>query len=162
MAYAAWWRGSRGEWYVVVQMVLFVLVAVGPANWHDWPAWPFPQHVLLAALGWILLTGGGLLAAAGAIQVGAKLTALPFPAAGGVLRETGAFRCVRHPMYCGAIIAALGWAIVRHGWLTLAFAVALFILFDLKTRREELWLRERFTGYAAYQRRVRKLVPFVY
>ncbi len=27
---AAWWRGRRGEWYVVTQFVLFALVAAAP------------------------------------------------------------------------------------------------------------------------------------
>ena len=49
-----------------------------------------------------------------------------------------------------------------HGWLTLGYVVVLFILLDLKSRREEEWLLLRFPGYAAYRSKVRKLIPFVY
>jgi protein-S-isoprenylcysteine O-methyltransferase Ste14 len=36
------------------------------------------------------------------------------------------------------------------------------VLIEVKVRQEEQWLLERFPGYAAYRRRVRKLIPFVY
>jgi protein-S-isoprenylcysteine O-methyltransferase Ste14 len=38
----------------------------------------------------------------------------------------------------------------------------LLAFFDLKSRREEVWLRERYADYASYSSRVRKLIPFVY
>jgi protein-S-isoprenylcysteine O-methyltransferase Ste14 len=65
-------------------------------------------------------------------------------------------------MYCGVIIAALGWVLVSRGWLTLGYVLAACVFVDVKVRREEKWLLERFPAYAAYQRRVRKLIPFVY
>ena len=43
-----------------------------------------------------------------------------------------------------------------------ATTVALFIFFDMKSRREERWLQEKFDGYGRYKMRVRKLVPFIY
>jgi protein-S-isoprenylcysteine O-methyltransferase Ste14 len=65
-------------------------------------------------------------------------------------------------MYSGVMVAATGWALVRHGWLTLVYVLAGWVFIEVKVRREEKWLLERFPGYAAYQRRVRKLIPFVY
>ena len=43
-----------------------------------------------------------------------------------------------------------------------AWLAALAMFFDIKSRREEVWLAEHFPEYAAYQRRVRKLIPFIY
>lgn len=57
---------------------------------------------------------------------------------------------------------AFGWGLWVHGWLTLGYALLLFVFFDLKSSREERWLREKFPGYDAYRRRVRKLIPFIY
>ena len=65
-------------------------------------------------------------------------------------------------MYGGGLVIALGWALVVEGWLTLVWVVVLFVFLDAKSRREERWLAEKFPAYAAYRRRVRKLVPFVY
>jgi protein-S-isoprenylcysteine O-methyltransferase Ste14 len=65
-------------------------------------------------------------------------------------------------MYCAALLAGLGWAVIRRGWLTLGYTALLFLLFDLKARQEEAWLLERYPAYAEYRRRVRKLIPFIY
>jgi protein-S-isoprenylcysteine O-methyltransferase Ste14 len=157
-----WWRGQRGEWYVVAQTVLFVLVAAGPATVWGWPGRPFPGGHLMSAVGVILIAGGAALAIAGARKHGPGLTALPYPREGGTVLFTGPYRIVRHPIYSGAVFVAFGWAFVSHGWLTLVYAALLFLLFDVKARREERWLVEKFPSYAAYRRRVRKLVPFLY
>jgi protein-S-isoprenylcysteine O-methyltransferase Ste14 len=158
----AWWKGTRGEWYVVVQMVLALLIAVGPRTLNGWPNWPFPEGRWVSVAGLAMLLGGACLAVGGAVQLGAALTPLPYPATKAVLHETGVYRVVRHPIYCGVIVAAFGWALVNHGWLTIVYVVAGFVFLDVKVRREEKWLIERFSAYTAYQRRVRKLIPFVY
>jgi protein-S-isoprenylcysteine O-methyltransferase Ste14 len=162
MSQTPWWKGTRGEWYVVVQFCLFALVALGPRAWPGWPAWVAP----FTWLGWIvgLLVGGlgGLLALAGVLGLGASLTAVPYPKDEATLVTTGPYRLVRHPIYSGLIFAALGWALLRNGWLTLVYALILFIFFDIKSRREEQWLRQKYHDYAAYQQRVRKLIPLIY
>lgn len=162
MAGAPWWKGTRGEWYVVVQVMLIVLIAVGPRTWGGWPPWPFPGGWAVMLGGSALLIGGACLAGGGIVRLGKALTPLPYPREDAVLRETGAYRWVRHPMYCGVLLAALGWSLVSRGWLTLAYVAVAFVFIVFKVRREEKWLVERFPGYRAYQRRVRKLIPFLY
>ena len=66
-------------------------------------------------------------------------------------------------MYGGGILITFGWTIVFASIIGLAFTVALTLLLDLKARREELWLTDRFSGYEAYRQRTRrKLLPFIY
>ena len=36
-------------------------------------------------------------------------------------------RLVRHPIYSGGIFVAFGWALWVRGWLTLAYALILFV-----------------------------------
>ncbi len=162
MTSSPWWRGRRGEWYVVVQFCLFALVAFGPGSWNGSPVWPVADGLVPAAVGWSLLVGGGVLAACGALRLGSRICAVPYPPEHAVLQKSGAFCLVRHPMYCGAILAAFGWAMVSRGWLTVGYAVLLFMLFDLKSRREEKWLIAKFADYSEYQRRVHRLIPFIY
>jgi protein-S-isoprenylcysteine O-methyltransferase Ste14 len=157
-----WWRGTRGEWYVVVQVLLFVLVACGPRTLPGWPAWSFPSPVAGRVVSLILLGIGALFIGAGARHLGRHLTPLPHPRAGAPLRDSGAYGLVRHPIYSGGIFVAFGWSIWARGWLTLVYAAILFVFLDLKARREERWLRRMYPEYAAYTRRVRRLVPFVY
>ena len=65
-------------------------------------------------------------------------------------------------MYGGAIIAAVGWGLAMASPLALAGALVLAGFFDLKSRREEAWLVEEFAGYVDYQRRTRRLIPWLY
>ena len=162
MSGAAWWRGKRGEWYVAGQAALFVLVAVGPCTLCGWPIWAFPDSVLVSTAGMVLLVGGAGMVIAGAVQLRSRLTPLPYPVEEGTLLDTGVYGVVRHPMYSGGVSMAFGWALWRQGWLTLVYAALLFLFLDVKARREERWLAERFPWYADYQRRVRRLIPFVY
>ena len=160
MARAPWWRGARGEWYVLAQFALFALVAFGPRSCPGWP--PIPDAFGVRAAGVALMSAGFLLMLAGILEIGARITPLPHPVAAAKLLTGGPYRIVRHPMYAGAILMAFGWAAYSGGLMTLGYAAILCVFFDLKTRREERWLCERFPEYPAYRKRVRKLVPFVY
>jgi len=69
---------------------------------------------------------------------------------------------VRHPVYGGAILVGLGWSLAAAP-LGLAPTALLAVLFDLKARREEAWLIERFPDYAVYRLRTRwRFVPWLY
>jgi protein-S-isoprenylcysteine O-methyltransferase Ste14 len=159
---APWWKGRRGEWYVLAQAGLILLVALGPRRASWLPAWPDALRAASPAVGAALMAAGALWIVAGAAGLGRGLTALPHPKDGGTLIDTGTFAFVRHPMYCGAIWAAVGCALCTRSLLSLAYAAALMVFFDVKASREERWLSAAFPGYAAYQARVRKLIPFVY
>jgi protein-S-isoprenylcysteine O-methyltransferase Ste14 len=82
--------------------------------------------------------------------------------AGHELVTSGPYALVRHPIYTGLLLGFLGSAIARGHWSGL-LATALFFLAALrKYRLEERWMRERFgADYAAYQARVKAIVPFV-
>ena len=99
---------------------------------------------------------------AGILVLRSQLTAYPRPVPGGRLIEDGVFGLVRHPMYGGGVIVALGWGLAMASPMALAGAFVLGVFFDLKSRREEAWLAEQFAGYAAYRRRTRRLIPWVY
>ena len=157
-----WWTGSRGEWLVVSQVALIGLVFLGPRNVAGQPARPFPFPQACPVVGGVSMVLGGALLVAGLVRLGRGLTPLPYPKDDATLVQTGPFALVRHPMYGGGLVMALGWALYVQGWLTLGYVVALFVFLDAKSRREERWLAERFPAYADYQQRVRKLIPFLY
>lgn len=157
-----WWKGSKGEWYVVVQLFLFALVAYGPASLPGWPTWSGTWRTITIVVGLILGGIGGLLAFGGLFSLGSNITAVPHPKEDAHMVAHGAYRFVRHPIYSGLILGASGLGLLRGGWLSLLYALILFIFFDIKSRREEIWLREKYVDYADYQRRVYKLIPFVY
>jgi protein-S-isoprenylcysteine O-methyltransferase Ste14 len=158
----SWWRGRRGEWYLVSQSILIGTVVFGPRTFPGLPAWPasLARIAILAGAGCML--AGGCLLLASLLALGSNLTPLPYPREHGTLVQSGAFRLVRHPTYLAVILFAFGWAFLVRGWLTFLYAAVLLIFLDRKARREELWLVEKYPEYADYQRRVRRLIPFLY
>jgi protein-S-isoprenylcysteine O-methyltransferase Ste14 len=158
----AWWTGPRGEWYVVIQFALFALVVFGPKRVGAMPAWSAPWSTIGVVLGLLLGLLGGLLALVGVVSLGRNLTAVPHPKDDAHLVQTGAYRFVRHPIYSGIILGAFGWAFLVNGTLTFLYAFILFLFFDIKSRREEQWLRQKYPGYETYQKQVKKLIPFLY
>jgi protein-S-isoprenylcysteine O-methyltransferase Ste14 len=157
-----WWKGARGEWLVIAQIILMLLILVGPRGWPGAPPWSPAAARLGAAAGYALIAIGVLLFIAGVIALGRNLTPVPHPRDNATLVQAGAYRLVRHPLYSGGLLMALGWALRVHGWLTLALVVITAVFMDIKARREERWLLAKFPEYAAYRKRVRRLIPFVY
>lgn len=148
--------GKRGEGWFLLQMVLFAVILLAPRI----PPVAFP--VWLQGVGLMLLAVGGVFGTWGTLALGKNLTAFPKPVDDGALVTTGPYAYVRHPIYSGLILGTLGWALFRANLLGVLLALILFLFFDLKSRREERWLREAYPGYAGYQGRVRKLIPWVY
>jgi len=138
------------------------LIAQAPRTLPGLPEWSTGFKTAGTYLGMFMLFSGVMLAAAGTFNLGRNLTPFICPKAGSLLLEQGAYRLVRHPIYSGLLQIGFGWGLWVHGWLTLAYGLILFIIFDLKSRREEQFLLARFPGYAAYSRRVKRLIPFIY
>jgi protein-S-isoprenylcysteine O-methyltransferase Ste14 len=154
--------GQSGEWYVIIQFMLFALLFLSPFLVPDLVEWSKPWDTIGIVLGIILGLIGALLILAGILNLGPNLTAVPYPKEDGSLVESGVFRIVRHPIYCGIIFGSFGWGFMNNSLLTLLLGMVLFIFFDVKSRREEQWLCHKYSNYAAYQLRVSKLIPLIY
>jgi protein-S-isoprenylcysteine O-methyltransferase Ste14 len=159
---APWWKNRRGELFVIAQFALFGLVAFGPRTLPFLPEWCKGCRTAGSIAGGVLMATGFSLATAGVLKLGRNLTPFICPKANALLLEQGAYRLVRHPIYSGIIQLAFGWGLLVHGWLTLAYALSLFLLLDRKARREEKILLGTFPGYASYSSRVKRLIPFIY
>lgn len=79
------------------------------------------------------------------------------------LVRRGPYRIVRHPIYTGFLLAALGVAVITgevHGLIGTAIA---FVGLSLKYRTEESFMLENFgEQYRTYQREVKALIPWVF
>jgi len=148
--------GKRGEGWFLLQLALFLVILVAPqATCFACPRW-------LKGLGAVSLVAGGVLGTWGMLALGRNLTPFPKPVEGGGMVTHGPYRFVRHPIYAGLILGTLGLALVRANLFGLGLSAVVFVFFDRKSRREEQWLCETYDGYAAYQSRVRKLIPWLY
>jgi protein-S-isoprenylcysteine O-methyltransferase Ste14 len=154
--------GPRGEGWVLLQLALILLIAIMgalalPAAIAGWPArWPF---VIQGAL---LLGVGGWVVIQGARRLGDSLTAMPRPREDASLVQDGIYARVRHPMYAGIVGLGLGWALVTLSLPALVAALVLALVLDLKARREEGWLAERYTAYPEYRSRTHRFIRGVY
>lgn len=149
--------GSRGEVWVVIQVLLFALFILTP---QAGPAWPAPTAFRIA--GAAVIAGGIAVLYNSVVALGKSLTPFPRPLPTAELVTTGAYRLVRHPIYFGVLLAALGISLLTLSPLRLVLTLLLGVFFDRKATREERWLVDRYPGYPAYQARVRKLVPYLY
>jgi protein-S-isoprenylcysteine O-methyltransferase Ste14 len=153
-------KGS-GIGFVVVQAVLLGILFFGPTHLNADASNAQPNNLLLW-LGYGIFILGTVIALMAAINLGKNLTPLPRPKENAELIQGGLYRFVRHPIYFGVIVLCLGWGLIQQSTLLWLYAVIIAIFFDIKSRKEEQWLVERFSAYTDYQGRVRKLIPWVY
>jgi protein-S-isoprenylcysteine O-methyltransferase Ste14 len=115
----------------------------------------FFAGIAIGIVGWVLFV-------AGVVGLGSSLTPFPRPSERSTLLTGGPYRLVRHPIYGGSMLVALGWSLISSP-LALFGTAFLSILFELKSRHEESILVERFPEYEGYRRRVRRrFIPGVH
>lgn len=135
----------------MAQSVLFVGIAIaGIAG----PSWPSLARTNFRVAGAVIGVAGIVLFVGGAVSLGPSLTPYPRPSKISTLREGGLYRFVRHPIYGGVLLIALGWSVARSP-LALAPTAVLAVALEMKSRLEEEMLSERYPDYNAYRHRVR-------
>jgi len=154
--------GPRGEGWVVAQVVLFIAIAgFGVRDLQGRPSapgWP----IALTVAGSVLVVAGLAIVLVAMQQLGRNLSPFPRPLAGADLIEAGLYGVVRHPIYTGLLLAAAGWSLASGSLWAGGASVALLVVLDAKSRREEAWLDGTYPGYRDYRTRTRRLIPFVY
>jgi protein-S-isoprenylcysteine O-methyltransferase Ste14 len=153
-------KGS-GIGFVVVQAALLGILFFGPTHLNADTSITPPSSLLLW-FGYGIFILGTVIALIAAINLGKNLTPLPRPKENAELIERGLYGFVRHPIYFGVIVLSLGWGLIQQSTLVWLYVLIIAIFFDIKSRKEEQWLCERFSEYPKYQGRVRKLVPWIY
>ena len=153
-------KGS-GIGFVVVQAALLAILFFGPTSLNSDVSIGAPNSWLLS-FGYGIFIFGTMIALIAAVNLGKNLTPLPRPKENAELVQNGLYQLVRHPIYFGVIVLSIGWGVVQQSTLIWLYVIVIAIFFDIKSRKEERWLVERFSTYADYQGRVRKLIPWVY
>ena len=78
------------------------------------------------------------------------------------LIERGPYRLVRHPIYTGILTMTLGTAIVAGRVAAFLGLIFFFVIFWLKSLKEEHLLTKHFPeAYPAYKARTKALIPFL-
>lgn len=152
--------GSRDEGWVVIQAAL--LVAIVAAGVLTGPDWFHNQRTALQTIGGVLIAVGVVVGVLGIRDLRRAMTGPLVAERTSQLVEDGIYAVMRHPIYAGQILITLGWSLLRNSFATLLLSLIYAVFLDLKGRREETVLSERFSGYADYAQRVRRFLPGVY
>lgn len=147
---------------MILQIVLILFISIAGAL-------ALPKAIGGLAATWPLVMLGAMAIGLGAWIVwsatrglGDSFTALPRPHPDAILVQDGLYAKIRHPIYAGVMCLGLGWAAVTQSLPALIAALALTVVLDLKSRREELWLAERYPAYPDYRSRTHRFIPGVY
>jgi protein-S-isoprenylcysteine O-methyltransferase Ste14 len=152
--------GPHGEGWLLLQVVFMgaVLIAAFFFGGH----WTGAPRFAASVAGGALILAGLALGYLGIKDLDRSLSPLPRPRETAVLIQDGVYRRLRHPIYAALILLALGSGLLTASLPAIGLALALTVLLDLKARREEVWLRDRYPGYADYALHTKRFVPGVY
>ncbi|MEB3289538.1 MAG: isoprenylcysteine carboxylmethyltransferase family protein [Leptolyngbya sp.] len=157
------WKGQRGEYWVLAQMLLLVIYGVVPSYQPlDPAAIPLGLRYGIVGLAGLLAILAVLLLGRGLLDLGQNLTPLPYPREDGELVQTGVYGWVRHSLYSGLILGTFALGLWRFSLSHLAVSLALFGVLNAKANQEEIWLQDRYPEYQDYRQRVKKLIPWVF
>ena len=147
-------------------IIIFAAVRLGRRA--SFPAAVFFSHPLFTPtliLGWAgaLLTAIGIGFAIWArVNLGRNWSSRPAMKEHHELVTTGPYAYVRHPIYTGILLAALGTAIMS-SIFGIGMLIFISIFFALRINKEEKIMLELFPEqYPEYQKRTKRLVPFVW
>jgi protein-S-isoprenylcysteine O-methyltransferase Ste14 len=149
--------GPNGEGWFLLQIIFMVLILA--AGLFAGSQWSGGLRFAAAVAGGVLILGGLFLAWFGIRDLDRSMSPMPRPRDTAVLIQDGVYRRLRHPIYAALILIAMGWSLLMASFLALGLAIALALLLDLKARREEIWLRDRYPGYAEYATHTKRFVP---
>ena len=114
------------------------------------------------AIGVVLCALGAVFGIAGARALGRSRTAFPEPRETATLVRHGIYARVRHPLYTSVMLLSLGWGLIWGSWPACIVALLIAVFLNVKAKREEIWLREKFPDYSAYQKQARRFFPWLY
>lgn len=152
--------GSRGEGWVILQLILLAAIGLTGVAAVGSPAWDGAPRVVAAVAGLGLIAAGSIQGVRGIRDLGTNLTPLPRPTAEGSLVETGIYARVRHPIYGGLILGGIGWGLLTASLPALGLGVLLVPFFWIKSSLEERWLETEFPAYPAYRQRTRRFIAW--
>lgn len=155
----------KGWWRVSLALILlgWFAVRVGflRAPWMSGYAWNRTLGIEL--LGDALALAGLLVMLWARVVLGRNWSADVVLKEGHELVTSGPYRFVRHPIYSGLLLLALGWAVWRGQYAGFWGLLVVLILLWVKARFEEQLMIEHFgDAYLGYKSRVKALVPFVF
>jgi protein-S-isoprenylcysteine O-methyltransferase Ste14 len=152
--------GRTRYWLLLVIGCFLVIKSDALPQPFDWVA--VQRTALSAWIGVLLCVSGVILAIWARVTLGRNWSGVITLKEDHELIERGPYRIVRHPIYTGILAMFSGTAIALGYVGAFLGLLLLFLSFWLKLQREEDLMLKHFPAqYAAYQCRVKRLIPFL-
>jgi len=141
----------------VILVVVILLIRLGAFRGHGVATDPSR-----AAVGLVLFAAGLVFAIWARVHIGRNWGTPMTQKEEPELVTSGPYRLVRHPIYSGILLAAIGTAVALSWfWLTAVALAGVYLIYSATV--EERYLSEQFPdSYARYKRSTKMLVPFVF
>ena len=122
-----------------------------------------PMALPLALSGCLLAVAGAALVLRSRAELGPAWSFVPKADQGTGLVTTGPYRLVRHPIYLGLAMLAMGEALAFGSWPALMIVLAGIVpTFAWRARAEEKLLDRTFgERYAVYRQRTKMIIPYL-
>lgn len=117
--------------------------------------------LLLASSGSLLAVAGAALVLRSRAELGPAWSFVPKADQGTGLVTTGPYRFVRHPIYFGLALLAMGEALAFSSWPAFVIVLSGIVpTFAWRARAEDKLLSRTFgEGYAVYRQRTKMIIP---
>lgn len=150
---------NRAQLFVAGQFALFAVLALSLVMF------PTGQTTLLRLVGFALVVIAFCVLALAirehTVRNGMLPNVTPTPNQRAELVESGMYAHIRHPIYSGVLLGAVGVALVHGHFAVMLVALVLVAFFTVKSRYEESLLRGIYPQYGAYMTRTGRFLPFL-
>jgi protein-S-isoprenylcysteine O-methyltransferase Ste14 len=153
--------GERARYWIWLVIAYFLVFRSNILPFpFDWLAIPHTKSS--AWIGACLCVTGLVFALWARVTLGGNWSGVITLKEGHELIERGPYRVVRHPIYTGLLVMFAGTAIAIGYFGGFIGLLLLFVSFWVKLKREEDLMLKHFPDkYSAYQRRVKRIIPFL-
>ena len=151
---------AKGWVFVIIQFTCLAVIMIVSA--FEFKVMNRPLVPIITYIGVTFILLGTMFFTVVVFNFGQMITPNPVPLDKAILRTTGIYKYIRHPMYTSVLVLFLGIVLYFQAYFSLALEAGLFFFFVLKTRFEERILRNKFPEYLVYSTRSKRFFPFLY
>ena len=151
------WLGSR----LLIAVIVFLLIRAEFLNMYTNYYAPDGMVHVIKMFGVVLCIVGVAFAIWARVYLGTNWGMSRSVKKDPELVTKGPYEYVRHPIYSGILLAALGSSFVDIGWMLVFLVYGAYFFYS--ARKEEELMQQQFPSeYKTYKKHTKMLIPFVY
>jgi len=153
---------DKTKGWILAVIQFFYLAVIMLVSAYEFKHMNRPLIPIVTYIGVTLILLGAMFFTVVALNFGQMITPNPVPLEKAILKTTGIYKYIRHPMYTSVLVLFIGVVLYFQAYFSFALIAGLFVFFVIKTNAEEQFLRDKFSEYAEYSKRSKRFIPFLY